>query len=46
MNDIDWAGLISAITGFLIAATGAIKLWRLQREGDTNNQKAITDEDE
>jgi uncharacterized protein YjiS (DUF1127 family) len=45
MTDIDWAGLVSAITGFLMALTGAIKLWRMQREGKTQ-PKAIENEDE
>lgn len=47
MTDIDWAALVSAVTGFLVAATGALKLWvakqRKQKRGDRADNGANDD---
>ena len=34
MTDIDWAGLVSAVTGLLVAITGAVRLWTAHRARD------------
>lgn len=34
MTDIDWAGLVSAVTGLVVAVTGAVRLWTAHRERD------------